>query len=47
MRKSGVTGLVLNCSVVKTARLHVDLLAVLQFTVDATGHETAIVRLSG
>ena len=46
MRKSRVTGLVLNCSVVKTARLHVDLLAVPQFIVEATGHETAIVRLS-
>jgi thiamine thiazole synthase len=46
MRKSRVTGLVLNWSVVETARLHVDPLAVRsQFIVDATGHETAIVRL--
>jgi ribulose 1,5-bisphosphate synthetase/thiazole synthase len=45
MRKSRVTGLVLNCSVVKIARLHVDLLAVPQFIVEATGHETTIVRL--
>jgi len=46
MRKSRVTGLVLNWSAVEMARLHVDPLAVRsQFIVDATGHETSVVRL--
>jgi len=46
MRKSRVTGLVLNWSAVEMARLHVNPLAVRsQFIVDATGHETAVVRL--
>jgi thiazole biosynthesis enzyme len=46
MRKSSVTGLVLNWSAVEIAHLHVDPLAVRsKFVVDATGHETAVVRL--
>jgi thiazole biosynthesis enzyme len=46
MRKSRVTGLVLNWSAVEIARLHVDPLAVrAHYVVDATGHETAVVRL--
>jgi sulfide-dependent adenosine diphosphate thiazole synthase len=46
MRRSRVTGLVLNWSAVEIARLHVDPLAVRsQFVVDATGHETAVVKL--
>ncbi|MBE0425479.1 MAG: thiazole biosynthesis protein [Nitrospirae bacterium] len=46
MRKSRVTGLVLNWSAVEMTRLHVDPLAVRsQFIVDATGHETSVVRL--
>jgi thiazole biosynthesis enzyme len=46
MRTSRVTGLVLNWSAVEMARLHVDPLAVRsRFVVDATGHETAVVRL--
>jgi thiamine thiazole synthase len=46
MRKSRVIGLVLNWSAVEIAHLHVDPLAIRsQFVVDATGHETAVVRL--
>jgi thiamine thiazole synthase len=46
MRKSRVTGVVLNWSAVEIARLHVDPLAVrAQYVVDTTGHETAVVRL--
>jgi len=46
MRKSRVTGLVLNWSAVEIARLHVDPLAVRsKYVLDATGHETAVVRL--
>jgi thiazole biosynthesis enzyme len=46
MRKSRVTGLVLNWSAVEIAHLHVDPLAVRsQFVVDATGHETSVVKL--
>ena len=46
MRTSRVTGLVLNWSAVEMARLHVDPLAArARFVVDATGHETAVVRL--
>jgi len=46
MRRSRVTGLVLNWSAVEMANLHVDPLAVRsRFVVDATGHETSVVRL--
>lgn len=46
MRPKRVTGLVLNWSAVEMARLHVDPLAVqAKFVVDATGHETAVVRV--
>jgi thiazole biosynthesis enzyme len=46
MRKSRVTGLVLNWSAVEIARLHVDPLTVrARYVIDATGHETAVVRL--
>ncbi|MFZ5905800.1 MAG: sulfide-dependent adenosine diphosphate thiazole synthase [Nitrospirota bacterium] len=46
MRTSRVTGLVLNWTAVEIARLHVDPLAVrARFVVDATGHETSVVRL--
>jgi len=46
MRTSRVTGLVLNWTAVEIARLHVDPLAVRsRFIVDATGHETSVVRL--
>jgi sulfide-dependent adenosine diphosphate thiazole synthase len=46
MRKSRVTGLVLNWTAVEIARLHVDPLAVRAgYVVDTTGHETSVVRL--
>ena len=46
MRTSRVTGLVLNWTAVEIARLHVDPLSVRsRFIVDATGHETSVVRL--
>lgn len=46
MRTSRVIGLVLNWTAVEMARLHVDPLAVRsQYIVDATGHETSVVKL--
>ncbi len=46
MRPSRVMGLVLNWSAVEMAHLHVDPLAVrARFVIDATGHETSVVRL--
>lgn len=46
MRTNRVTGLVLNWTAVEMARLHVDPLAVQsKFVVDATGHETSVVKV--
>lgn len=46
MRTNRVTGLVLNWTAVEIARLHVDPLAVQsKFVVDATGHDTSVVRV--
>lgn len=46
MRTNRVTGLVLNWTAVEIARLHVDPLAVKsRFVVDATGHETSVVKV--
>lgn len=46
MRPTRVTGLVLNWTAVEISRLHVDPLAVQsRFVVDATGHETSVVRV--
>ncbi len=46
MRPNRVTGLVLNWTAVEIARLHVDPLAVQsRFVVDATGHDTSVVKV--
>jgi thiazole biosynthesis enzyme len=46
MRTNRVTGLVLNWTAVEIARLHVDPLAVQsRYVVDASGHDTAVVRV--